>query len=249
MEPDAQSGEFPRWKIYFGLYIRNIGANLLGFAIILVLNFFTPMCCSDWVGRALFENDAGRYLVSLFPFTLLAVAGLQYWSQCPVCSFISARAAGETCTRYSEEHVKRRVLNLPVILASANLAVYIIVPAALVAYSWFFGLFAMDARIVGLLFFRSVMIGLITASLSFFIVESYTRHVSIPLIFPEGGLTDVAGAFKVNVMRRIRLLNLAGTLTPMLILVVTLAFVVSDASGRPEYALELVHDIFLFTLV
>ncbi len=249
MVPDVKNGEFPRWKIYFELYVRNIGANLLGFAIILVLNFFTPMG-SEWLGRALFENGAGRYLVTLFPFILLAVAGLQFWFQCPVCSFLSANAAGETCTRYSEDHIKTRVLNLPVILASANLAVYIIVPVALVTYSWFFGLFEMDPRIVGLLFFRSLMIGLITACLSFFIVESYTRHVSIPLVFPEGGLTDVSGAFRVNVMRRIRLLNLTGTLTPMLILVVTLAFVVSDASGQPGgYAGELVHDIFFFTLV
>ena len=248
MEHDAENGQFPHGKIYFGLYVRNIGANLLGFAIILVLNFFTPMG-SDWLGRTLFVDDAGWYLVGLFPFILLAVAGLQYWFQCPVYSFLSASAAGKTCTKYSEDQVKRRVLNLPVILASANLAVYIIVPFAHVIYSSLLGQLAMEPRIVGLLFFRSVMIGLITASLSFFIVENYTRHVSIPLIFPEGGLTEVPGAVRVNVMRRIRLLNLAGTLTPMLILVVTLAFVVNDPSGQPGNAAGIVREIFFFTLV
>ncbi|MFO7861126.1 MAG: hypothetical protein R6U41_07880 [Desulfosalsimonas sp.] len=66
-------------------------------------------------------------------------------------------------------------------------------PAALIVYFLFFEPEAMYGKIVALLFFRSVMIGLITASLSFFIVESYTRHISIPLVFPDGGLTEVPG--------------------------------------------------------
>lgn len=248
MELDIQNGNFPRWKIYFQLYIRNIAANLLGFAIIVVLNFFTPMT-SAWLGRALLVNGAGSYLVTLFPVILFIVAMLQYYFQCPVCAFLTARGGGRACERYTEEQVKKRVLNLPVILAAANLAVYVLVPAVLVFYSVFVHLFPMDARVVALLFFRSVMIGLITACLSFFIVESYTRRVSIPLLFPGGGLTAVPGVFRMSVMRRIRLLNLAGTLTPMLILVVTLAFVVMDVLGTPAFSRQLVLDIFYFTLV
>ena len=248
MQPDLQNGAFPRWRIYFNLYFRNIAANLLGFAVILVLNFFTPMT-SAWVGRAVFENGAGHYLITLFPFILLAVAMLQYYFQCPICAFLTARVREQQCEKYSEEQIKRRVLNLPILLAAANLAVYILVPVALISSSWVFALFPMDVKIVSLLFFRSVMIGLITACLSFFIVESYTRHVSIPLVFPEGGLTEVPGAVRVDVMRRIRLLNLAGTLTPMLILVVTLAFVLWDVMGTPGFSRQLVFDIFFFTLV
>mgnify|MGYP006289429355 CR=1 FL=1 len=248
MQPDPEPREFPRWQIYFHLYVRNIAANLLGFAIILVLNFFTPMT-SAWVGRAIIENGAGHYLITLFPFILAGIAILQYYFQCPVCQYLTACARGEQCEKYSETHIKRRVLNLPMILAATNLAVYIVVPVALIGYAWFFGLFPMDPKVTSLLFFRSVMIGLITACLSFFIVESYTRRISIPLVFPQGGLTAVAGAVRVDVMRRIRLLNLAGTLTPMLILVVTLAFVLWDVMGTPGFSRQLVFDIFFFTLV
>ncbi|MCF8028511.1 MAG: HAMP domain-containing protein [Desulfobacteraceae bacterium] len=248
MQPDFQNGEFPRWQIYFSLYFRNIAANLLGFAIILVLNFFTPMS-SEWVGRALLENGTGHYLITLFPFILILVALLQYQFQCPVCAYLSAWARGERCDKYSEEKVRQRVLNLPIILAAANLAVYIAVPIVLAGYFWIFDVFLIDIKIVSLLFFRSVMIGLITACLAFFIVESYTRRVSIPLVFPEGGLTRVPGVVRVNVMRRIRLLNLTGTLTPFLILVVTLAFVLWDVRGTPGFSRQLVFDIFFFTLV
>lgn len=248
MQYEPANGEFPRLKIYFHLYLRNISANLLGFVIILVLNFFTPMT-SGWVGRTLLENGEGHYLISLFPFILIIIALLQYQVQCPVCLYLTARAQGLPCENYSRQYVQRRILNLPLILAAANMAVYILVPAALIVYFLFFVPGAMNGKIAALLFFRSVMIGLITASLSFFIVESYTRHISIPLVFPDGGLTEVPGAFRVNVMRRIRLLNLAGTLTPMLILVVTLAFVVWDVLGTPGFSGQLVLDIFFFTIV
>jgi class 3 adenylate cyclase len=50
-------------------------------------------------------------------------------------------------------------------------------------------------------------------------------------------------------MRRIRLLHLAGTLTPMLLLVMTLAFVVWDVVGTPSFSRQLIIDIFYFTLV
>ncbi|MBA2880908.1 class 3 adenylate cyclase [Desulfosalsimonas propionicica] len=245
---DFENGGFPRWRIYFSLYFRNIGANLLGLAIILVLNFFTPMT-SEWVGKALLENGTGHYLMMLFPFILILVALLQYQFQSPVFAYLSARARGEQCDQNSEEKVKKRVLNLPIILAATNLAVYIAVPLVLICYFWTFDIFFMDVRIVSLLFFRSVMIGLITACLSFFIVESYARNGCIPLVFPQGGLTRVPGAVRIDVMRRIRLLNLTGTLTPFLILVVTLAFVLWDVMGEPDFSRQLVFDIFSFTLV
>jgi adenylate cyclase len=68
-------------------------------------------------------------------------------------------------------------------------------------------------------------------------------------VFPDGGLTEVAGAFRINVMRRIRLLNLAGTLTPMLILVMTLAFMVWDVQQASAFSAQVALDVFFFTLV
>ena len=244
-----ERGEFPRWRIFFNLYLRNIIANLLGFAIILLLNFFTPMT-SNWLHRVLFvSGDGVQYLIGLFPLILVIIAILQYQFQCPVCNFLTMRTRGETETPYDESAIQRRLLNLPMILAANNLMVYILVPGALILSSWLLDLFPMDLRMAALFFFRALMIGLITACLSFFIVENYTRHISIPMVFPEGGLTRVQGAVRINVMRRIRLLNLAGTLTPMLILVATLGLVLLDVLKTPGFSNKLAVDIFIFSLI
>ncbi|MFW6054416.1 MAG: adenylate/guanylate cyclase domain-containing protein [Thermodesulfobacteriota bacterium] len=250
MSSDAVHEDFTPWKIYLNLYVRNISANLLGFAIILVLNFFTPLTYFR-IRKVEFLTEGGwLFLMFIFPFILIIVGLLQYAFQCPVCSCLSALKQRVECTRYGLEQIRKRVLNLPLILALANLLVYILAPLVLIGSFYIFDLFpTMNLRIAALLFFRAVMIGLITSSLSFFIVESYSRRVLIPRVFPEGGLTEVPGVVRVNVGRRIRLLNLAGTLTPMIILVVTLGFVVVDVLRTPGLPDQLVLDIFWFTLV
>ena len=249
LRQSIEKGEFPRWRIFFNLYLRNIVANLLGFAIILLLNFFTPMT-SNWLHRVLFvSGDGVQYLLGLFPLILVIIAIFQYQFQCPVCNFLTMRTRGEATAAYDEEAIRRRLLNLPMILALTNLMVYILVPGALILSSWLLDLFPMDFRMAALFFFRALMIGLITACLSFFIVENYTRHISIPMVFPEGGLTQVRGAVRINVMRRIRLLNLAGTLTPMLILVATLGLVLLDVLKTPGFSNQLAVDIFIFSLI
>ena len=241
---------FTPWRIYLSLYVRNISANLLGFAIILVLNFFTPLTYFR-IRKVEFLTEGGwLFLVVIFPFILIIVGLLQYVFQCPVCACLSALKQQVECTRYGMEQIRKRVLNLPLILALANLLVYILAPLVLIGSFFLFDLFPnLNVRIASLLFFRAVMIGLITSSLSFFIVESYARRVLIPRVFPEGGLTEVPGVVRVNVGRRIKLLNLAGTLTPMIILVVTLGFVVADVLRIPSLPNQPVLDIFWFTLV
>lgn len=240
---------FTPWKIYLNLYIRNIGSNILGFLVILVLNFFTPLSFFRLRRLEFLTNEGWHYFLLAFPFILLLVAFMQYVSQCPICAFLSAYHRGFECTKYSLDQIKRRVLNLPLILALTNMTLYVLVPLTLIAILYLFELFPLDFRIALLLFFRSLMVGLITSSLSFFIVESYTRRDLIPRVFPKGGLTAVQGAFRVNVHRRIQLLNLAGTLTPMIILVSTLGFVVWDVLLAPGLPDQLVLEIFWFTLV
>ncbi len=249
MPPSDEHGEFSPGKIYLNLYIRNISSNILGFLAILVLLFFTPLSLFQFREFYFISEEGWLFLLFIFPLILIVIALLQYYFQCPVCAFIEARKRDLQCDRYSDEQIKRRVLNLPLILATVNLAVYLIAPLVIIIVAWSFDLFGMDIRSARLLFLRTVMIGLLTACLSFFIVESYCRRVLVPMVFPTGGLTEVKGAVKINVLRRIRLFFLAGTLTPMFILVFTIGFVARDVVENPEIPNQPTVDIFLFAMV
>lgn len=244
-----EHGEFSPAKIYLNLYVRNISSNILGFMAILILLFFTPFTLFQFREFYFISEEGWLFLLFIFPLILIIIALLQYYFQCPVCAFIEARKKGFQCDRYSAEHIRRRVLNLPLILAIVNLSVYLIAPVIIIIAAWSFDLFGMDIRSARLLFLRTVMIGLLTACLSFFIVESYCRRVLVPMVFPTGGLTEVKGAIKINVLRRIRLFFLAGTLTPMFILVFTIGFVARDVVENPGIPNQPTVDIFLFAMV
>ena len=240
---------FAPWKIYLNLYARNIAANLLGMVIILLLIVFTPFSFFNFREIHLISEGDWQFLLMLFPFLLVIVAFFQYWFQCPICSFLQAQKTGVSCDRYSDEMIRRRTLNLPLILAMINAAVYFVAPILIIAAARSFELLPLDLPSARLFFFRTVMIGLITSCLCFFIVEGYCRRVLIPMVFPEGGLSRVSGAIRVSVLRRIRIFYLAGTLTPMIILVATLFFVTRDVVSNPQIPDQPVTDIFHFTLI
>jgi class 3 adenylate cyclase len=93
------------------------------------------------------------------------------------------------------------------------------------------------------------MIGLIAASLSFFLVEDYARKTLVPVVFPRGRLAGVPGTLRIPILRRIRLLYGAGTLNPMIILIGTFAFTAWQVKGTQIPIEDFLREIFFFTLV
>ncbi len=93
------------------------------------------------------------------------------------------------------------------------------------------------------------MLGLIAAWLSFFLIEAYARNRLVPLFFPKGRLTTVSGTIRLSILRRIRLLNMAGTLNPLLLLVVTILFIMWEVDETGISAALLIREILTFTLL
>jgi hypothetical protein len=93
------------------------------------------------------------------------------------------------------------------------------------------------------------MVGLVVASFSFFLIEDRSRKTLVPLFFPEGRLTDVDGTIRISIRRRIQILIGAGTLNPMFILMVTLAFVLWETTDGNIIANELIQEILIFSAV
>jgi adenylate cyclase len=145
------------------------------------------------------------------------------------------------------EKALRRILNLPIGAAFVNLAMWGLVASGVVVYfrvyrdlSLFHALF---------MFFRTFMIGMVIAGLSFFLLENHLRMKWIPLFVPFGRLTAVPGAVRIPIMRRIRALWGAGTLNPMIILVGTLFFTWIEVRANPVPVEELSTSIFHFTIL
>jgi class 3 adenylate cyclase len=234
-------------RSFIGFYVRNLGANLLGFTVIAILNSFTPLEFFRMQRAFIFTEGGWKQFFFFYPLVLLLVGLLQYRSQNPVHRFFAFRSPDEPLDPVLEEKARRRTLNLPLIIALTNVAVYLFVPGCMVLSFYF--LQGLPLKTCLFIYFRSIMIGLIAASFSFFLIEDYSRRTLVPILFPKGRLTATPGTLKIPIARRIRALYGAGTLNPMILLVGTLLFTALEAREAPVRIETFVRDILTFTLI
>jgi adenylate cyclase len=232
---------------FLGFYIRNLGANLLGFFVIAVLNAFTPLEFFRTQRDFIFTQEGWKIFSLFSPLANIFVVLLQYRIQYPILRFLRHEDSDPITAPEIKEKAKRRLLNLPFILALVDLVVYLLVPGFMVLSFYFFR--HIEAKICLFIYFRAIMIGLIAASLSFFLIEDYSRRTFVPILFPKGGLAATAGTLKIPIARRIRALYGAGTLNPMILLVSTLIFTALEERGASVPLEVFVREILFFTLI
>ncbi|MFH1351940.1 MAG: adenylate/guanylate cyclase domain-containing protein [Pseudomonadota bacterium] len=230
-----------------GLYLRNVGSNLLGLITVMALNIFTPLETFK-IPRAFFFEEGGWVILALlYPLIVGLICFLQYNIQRPVSGLIERVGGEEGIGNQFKERARRRLLNLPFIIGLVNLTLWIMMPLSIMCYFYFFK--GVPIKTGLFLLFRTIMIGLIAAYLSFFLVEDYSRRTLIPLFFPKGRLTAIPMTIKISILRRIRILYAAGTSVPMIILVGTISFSLWDMGNVAATAQQLGREILLFSVL
>ena len=228
------------------LYLRNVGANLLGFFIIALLNLFTPLEFFK-IQKAFLLAGGWMLILAFYPFVICIGVTFQYFVQRPISEVINRMRQGLEIEATLEEKARRRILNLPFIISLINLAMWIGLTALL---GTFFLIFR-DAplRMGFFVQFRGFMVGYIAAILSFYLVEAYSRRRLVRILFPEGKLATTPGTIKLSILRRIRVLYGVGTLAPMIILVGTLAFILWEMEISDISAAEFGREFLIFSIV
>jgi len=232
---------------FLGFYLRNLGANLLGFVVIAVLNAFTPLEFFRLQRDFIFTQGGWKVFFLFSPLATLLVILIQYRFQYPILRFFRHAHSDPIVVSELRDKAQRRLLNLPFILALTNLVVYVLAPGFMVLSFYFFR--NIEPKTCLFIYFRAIMIGLIAASLSFFLIEDYSRRTFIPILFPKGRLAATPGTLKIPIARRIRALYGAGTLNPMILLVSTLIFTALEERRTPVPLEVFVREILFFTLI
>ena len=234
-------------KIHFAeLYGRNVSADLLGFLIIALLNLFTPLKFFK-IQRAFLLAGGWMEILSFYPFVICIGITLQYIVQRPVAKTINRMRKGLKVDAALEEKAKRRLLNLPINIGLVNFAMWISLTALLGAFFMIF-----RSAPVGIGFFvqfRGFMVGYISAIISFYLIEAYSRRRLVPILFPEGKLARIPGTLKFSIRRRIQVLYAVGTLLPMIIMVGTLAFILWEVEGSGISAVQFGRESLIFSIV
>ena len=234
-----------------GLYLRNFAANIAGNLTIVLLNVFTPLeVLKDW--QSFLWQGGWVLLVIALPLIFLTAFILQYSIQRPISDLYQQIHTAQKIDVGLQQRARTRLLNLPLTLGMANLALWIFATALFIPFIYYareIYLNDFGAVTVLYLFFRTIILGLMAAFISFFLVDDYARRKLVPLLFPEGRLAAIPGTVKISILRRIRVLYAAGTGAPVLILVGTLALVLWEMEDKLVSAVGFGKEIFIFIIV
>jgi sigma-B regulation protein RsbU (phosphoserine phosphatase) len=159
-------------------------------------------------------NLAFLLLISCPPLLLIMRRLLR-----PLSEYFSLLAVGQE-TEALLEKARQGAINFPFILIPFNLGLWILLPSFLYLAAYVTA--NLDGRTAVILAIRAIMVGFISAGIMSLWTESYVRRRLIPLLFPGGRLTQVKDVVRYSISRRIRLHNRLGSITPMVILVITL---------------------------
>lgn len=245
----AQTGRKPAGGncVFLGLYLRNIAANLFCFAAIVLLNVFTPLDFFKLRIGFFFYQGGWIFFLLFFAIASLLALAAQYVAQRPISRHATALKQNRKIDAALQAKARARLLNLPFIIALIDLSMFVIVPLTVMTTLDFFR--GTPFKMFLFIFFRTFLLGLIAAWLSFFLIEAHARTRLVPLFFPRGRLTAVPGTIRLSILRRIRLLNMAGTLNPLLLLLITIAFITWEAGETEMTAAMLGREILIFTLM
>jgi adenylate cyclase len=228
-----------------GLYWRNLISTPLAFLIVLALNAFTPLGFFDEMRTILVAEGAWKLVVLVLSVIITTVGILQYLVQRPLAAAMKDLCAGNAIEQTFKESAQRRLLNLPFILGMVNLVTVPFLPAVTLGYFHYF--MDLPSRPALFIFFRVIIVAMLSSGLSFFLVEEFSRRNIIAWYFPQGKLATVAGTIRMSVRLRFRVLYIGVTIIPMIILFGTLLFISWSFHVIDISATELGRELFVFT--
>jgi len=236
-----------------GYYFIGALSVVIGIVIVGILNLATPLqILTDRLAH-LSRFTGPLFLLQFVPallFLLLAYGFFRIVLSIilqPISRYLNIITTGGSLPEGLEEKAGRRLLNIPFIFIPVNVVMWIVISAVPSLLGYLAGL--MDFRTAVIICARASMVGLISSFVASHRMEAYSRRKLIPFFFPQGGLANVGGAFRISISRRIQLLNRMGNVVPGIILLVTLFTLQWEVDASRISSVEYGWIIIRFSLI
>lgn len=157
------------------------------------------------------------YYYDVFAFCFGAAVML-WWEQ-PIRRHLRNLEQGRTSDPSQLLRARQRLLNEPFVAIAADLFLWC---AAAVIFGWLVASEPATQHLWRLEVLRSLIIGLITVTAAFFVLERILQYRLAPLLFPQGGLTATPGTMRIKIGTRIAALVMAASLAPFAAIIFTI---------------------------
>jgi adenylate cyclase len=200
-----------KFKI-FGLknamLFANFISNVIGVSVVTFLSTRNP--------NAFLEGIQGlAYIIDLIfnPCAFMTACVLTIRYERPIRHYLNMVSRNKPVARDFAVNAHQRLLNEPFFLIALDLAIWL---AAAVVYPLLFWLFGPSHPVVSRAFFMSLITGLITITVAFFVFEHVLQKRLTPFFFPNGGLYATPKTIRIRIRTRLFAFLFACNLVPFL---------------------------------
>ncbi len=199
-------GKFSRIRLKNAMAIGNFISNIIGVQVVDTITRQTVSPLPEAV-RAL----AGRLDLIFTPLAFCLVATLIVLYELPIRRYLDDEARQRTPTKDQTLRARQRLLNEPFVIVMLNMMIWLV---AAIVYVTAFHLSQTGGVDLGRIFFQTVLVGLVTSIIAFFVSERILQKKLVPHFFPEGGLYAVPKTLRTRIRIRLAVLVLACNIVP-----------------------------------
>lgn len=190
------------------MLIANYISNAIGVAVVIVL--------SRGMGQ-IFSPEViphGYRISCLFvPFTFIVSTILVLIYEKPIRSYLNGLRDHKSFTEKATLSARKKVLNEPFFLIAISCTMWL---AAAAVYSVSFWTWGAPREMIREVFFQNIYTGLISVTISFFVLEFVLQRRVVPFMFPDGGLSMTPGTLRIRIRTRLIALLFAINIVPLL---------------------------------
>jgi len=204
------------------MFTANLAATAVGAGLLYVIYEFVLR--DHQTDKVEFHIRTSNYLGVIFAL-LFATIVIYEW---PIRRYFGRIGSNASIPAGLQSIVEKRLLNEPYFIIGIDMAAWIIGGVTFAVFERRFGLAWQE---ISMNRFDALLIGLVSTTLAFFLLERILQTYLVPHVFPRGKLYNVKGTRRINLTVRLYAVFVAVSLIPLLLLLASLYRV--SLSNRP----------------
>ena len=199
------------------MLVANFLANFVGVFFVNAMLYVAEGFTADrqvWQQPIPFWVDA---LFTPFAFSFVTVMTLLY--EQPIRQYLNLSFKKASISQDLETMARRRLLNEPFILIALSFSMWLLSATVYPLIHWAYG---SGLNLVQRTLYNSLITGVITITVAFFMLEHILQKKLAPLFFPDGGLTTVPRTLRIRIRTRLIALLFACNVIPLITIMLIL---------------------------
>ena len=203
---------YENFKLKNRMLFYNIFTNLIGVWIVILLSFRS-------ISPPFYEiaEFAHRINLVFIPVLFSVICLIQISYEYPIRNYLKDLLSGGSAAARYKYKAQQRLLNAPFFIVGIDFLGW---TSAAIIYFFFYRQYTTTELAAPQVFYQNLLVGLISMTAAFFVMEQVLQKSLVPHLFPEGGMYKTAKTIRNRISTRLAFYLLAVNLIPFLALLV-----------------------------